>query len=394
MSLAKSRIVITCPKGLSPFLSREIRALGLEVIEEAVSGVTTEGTLDDAMALNLHVRTGHRVLLFLGDFVARNADELYEKMAGISWEDHIPVEGSITVHSSVDNVTIRDSRYPNLKAKDAIVDRMRNTFGTRPNAGSGREGAVIFFYWKGRSCSVYLDTSGEPLSKRGYRKIPWKAPMQETLAAGVIMAAGWDGRSNFINPMCGSGTLAIEAALIGTNSAPGLLRSNYAFRHLKGFNEAAWERMRKKARDEQREECRGRIVATDSDPDAVAVAIKNAANAGVGQRIEFGVCDFSGTEVPGGGGVVVVNPEYGERLGAAKNLPAVYKRLGDFFKQRCGGYTGYVFTGDSGLAKAVGLRSKKRTVFYNGPIECRLLQYELYEGSRKSRPRGNDEKEQ
>jgi putative N6-adenine-specific DNA methylase len=243
----KSRIVITCPKGLSPFLSSEVVALGLDVISETVSGVTTEGSLEDAMAANLHVRTGHRVLFFLGEFRARNSDELYVKMGRIAWEDHIPVDGKITVHSSVDNATVRDSRYPNLKCKDAVVDRMRKAFGARPDSGPGRESAVIFFYWKGDDCSVYLDTSGEPLSRRGYRKIPWKAPMQETLAAGVIMAAGWDGRSNFINPMCGSGTLAIEAALIATNCAPGLLRNDYAFRHLKGFNAAIWDRMRKKA---------------------------------------------------------------------------------------------------------------------------------------------------
>jgi 23S rRNA G2445 N2-methylase RlmL len=391
--LEKSKIIITCPKGLSPFLSHEVRSLGLDVISEAVSGVTTEGSLEDAMAANLYIRTGHRVLFFLGEFKARNADELYASMSRIAWEEHIPLEGSITVHSSVDNSTVRDSRYPNLKCKDAVVDRMRAAFGVRPDSGPGREGAVIFFYWKNADCSVYLDTSGEPLSKRGYRKMPWKAPLQETLAAGVIMASGWDGRSHFVNPMCGSGTLAIEAALIATNIAPGLLRTNFAFRHLKGFSAVAWEQMRRRALAGRRGRVMSRIIATDSDRNAVAAAMKNAANAGVADRIEFGVCDFSETEVPLGGGVVVVNPEYGQRLGSVKELPAVYEGLGDFLKQRCSGYNGYVLTGDKRLSKAVGLRASKKMVFFNGPIECVLLQYELYEGSRKRGRGGKDGKE-
>jgi putative N6-adenine-specific DNA methylase len=388
----ENKIVITCPKGLSPYLSREVRSLGLHVISETVSGITTEGSLEDAMAANLQIRTGHRVLFFLSEFKARNADELYASMIRIPWEEYIPLEESITVHSSVDNATVRDSRYPNLKCKDAVVDRMREVFGMRPDAGPGREGAVIFFYWKNDDCSVYLDTSGEPLSRRGYRKMPWKAPLQETLAAAIVMASEWDGRNNFVNPMCGSGTLAIEAALIASNLAPGLLRANFAFRHLLGFSATTWEGMRRGALAKRREGV-GRIIATDSDERAVAAAMANAANAGVEKRIEFGVCDFSETEIPPGEGVVVVNPEYGERLGSAKDLLSVYKGLGDFLKQRCSGYAGYVLTGDKRLGKMVGLRPEKKTIFFNGPIECRLLKYELYKGSRKKGPKGEDGKE-
>ncbi len=378
-----SSIVITCAKGLMPYLSAEVRSLGLPVVGETSSGVTTQGTLADTMMLNLRIRTGHRVLFLLREFEAKNADDLYREMLGVSWEEYIPAGGSITVQSSVDNDSVRDSRYPNLKCKDAIVDRMRSKYGSRPDSGPGRGGAVIFLYWKNLYCAVYLDTSGDPLSKRGYRTMPWMAPMQETLAAGVIQAAGWDDRKNFINPMCGSGTLAIEAALIATRCAAGSLRSNYAFRHLKGFDEAAWKRMRDDAAAERRERVPGRIIASDSDRRAVAAAMKNAAAAGVAGLIEFEVCDYSDTTVPEGGGVVIVNPEYGERMGTAKDLHALYKGIGDYFKRKCKGYTGYIFTGNSQLAKAVGLRAQKRTVFFNGPIECRLLQYDLYEGSRK-----------
>ena len=175
----------------------------------------------DAMRLNLLIRTGHRVLFLLETFHAKNPDGLYEKISRIQWEDYIPEDGYICVTSTVETPTIQDSRFANLKCKDAMVDRIKRKCGHRPDSGPKRDQTVIHLYWKDEVCLIYLDTSGEPLSKRGYRKIPLKAPMQETLAAAVILATGWKGDGNFVNPMCGSGTLAIEAALIALERAPG-----------------------------------------------------------------------------------------------------------------------------------------------------------------------------
>jgi putative N6-adenine-specific DNA methylase len=208
--------------------------------------------------------------------------------------------------------------------------------------------------------------------------------MQETLAAAVVLATRWAGDGSFINPMCGSGTLAIEAALIALGRAPGLLRSNYGFMHLKGFDEPSWKVLRRRVRAEAKDRLNGRIVATDVSPQAVEAAKKNAMTAGVDRFIEFGVCEFSETPVPNSGGVILLNPEYGERMGEIEKLKETYKKTGDFFKKRCQGYKGYLFTGNLDLAKRVGLRTKRRILFYNGPIECRLLEYDLYEGSRKS----------
>jgi putative N6-adenine-specific DNA methylase len=290
------------------------------------------------------------------------------------------------VTSSVNNPTIKDSRFANLKCKDAIVDRMKEETGIRPDSGPERDKLVIHLYWRRDICDIFFDTSGEPLSKRAYRMIPLKAPMQETLAAAVILASGWTGSGNFINPMCGSGTLAIEAALIGLGRAPGLLRSNFGFMHLKGFNEPSWKTLRRKIRAEAKDRLNGRIIATDMSQQAVEAAKKNAATAGVDRLIEFGICDFSETPVPSGGGVVTLNPEYGERMGEVEELKATYKRIGDFFKNKCQGYKGYLFTGNPDLAKKVGLRTRRRLSFFNGPIECRLLEFDLYEGSRRSQP--------
>jgi 23S rRNA G2445 N2-methylase RlmL len=318
-------------------------------------------------------------------FNAKTPDELYKKVSRISWEETIPEDGYFSVTSSVNNPTIKDSRFANVKCKDAIVDRIKEKCGKRPDTGPERDKIVIHLYWKDARCQIFCDTSGEPLSKRGYRKNPMKAPMQETLAASVIMATGWGGGGSFINPMCGSGTLAIEAALIGLNRAPGLLRSNFGFIHLKGFNETRWKEFRKIIRAASKDKLKGRIIATDISPQAIEAAKKNAATAGVDHLIEFGVCHFSETPIPIGGGVVILNPEYGERMGEIEELKETYKEIGDFFKKRCNGYTGFIFTGNLDLAKKVGLRTKRKTPFFNGPIECRLLEYDLYEGSRRKK---------
>jgi putative N6-adenine-specific DNA methylase len=185
--------------------------------------------------------------------------------------------------------------------------------------------------------------------------------------------------------MCGSGTLAIEAAFIALNRAPGLQRINYGFMHIKGFNEQLWNDLRAQAKKEAEKTLHCRIVATDISREAVDAARRNAATAGVEHLIEFAVCDYSETTVPDGGGIIILNPEYGDRMGRINELESVYAGIGDFFKQKCRGYTGYIFTGNTDLAKKVGLRAKRRIPFFNGRIECRLLAYELYEGSRKSK---------
>jgi putative N6-adenine-specific DNA methylase len=378
----KSRILITCAKGIPPFLKAELLSLGFPVLSENLSGVETEGQFEDTLRLNLSIRTGHRVLFQLKEFEAGNAQDLYRDVSGFSWEEIIPEQGYLCVTSSVENETMRDPRFANLKCKDAIVDRIRRITGKRPDSGPERDRTVVHLYWKADRAVVYLDTSGEPLSRRGYRKIPLAAPMQETLAAAVLLATSWNGEGNVINPMCGSGTLAVEAALIGLNRAPGLLRSNFGFMHTKGFQTGAWNDLRERARQKSRKALPGRIIATDVSPEAVDAAKKNAATAGVEHLIEFGVCDYSETLLPGSG-VIVMNPPYGERMGEIANLEELYKGIGDFFKQKCKGHTGYVFTGNPSLAKKVSLKPKRSVPFFNSGIECRLLEYELYEGTRK-----------
>jgi 23S rRNA G2445 N2-methylase RlmL len=380
----KSSILITCPREIPPYLKNEVLSLGFPIRAEFISAVETEGTLDDTMKLNLFLRTGHRVLYLLKKFRAANPDELYRRVTKIAWEDYIEKDGYLSVSSSVNNPSITDTRFANRKCKDAIVDRFYKKYGRRPDSGPGRDDAVIYLYWDNDRCSIYLDTSGPPLPRRGYRKIPFKAPMQETLAAATIIATGWNGEGNFINPMCGSGTLAIEAALIALNKAPGLLRDNFGFMHITGYKKDLWADLRKGAERNVKESIKGKIIATDIDPLAIEAARKNARMAGVGKLISFGLSDYSQTFVPEGGGIVMVNPEYGERMGEIEKLKDIYRGIGDYFKKSCQGYQGYIFTGNLALAKHIGLRTKRRIPFYNSTIECRLLEYNLYEGSKKT----------
>ncbi len=375
-------ITVTCARGAAPGLAAEIAALGFPVTRVEPAAVQSRGTFADTLALNLRLRTGQRVLWLLAEFPAPDADALYARVHAIPWEQEIPADGYLSVTSAVHHPAIRDTRFANLKCKDAIVDRLREACGRRPDAGASRDRTVVFLYWQPARAKVYLDTTGEPLSRRGYRRLVGAAPMQESLAAAAILATGWTGDGHFINPMCGSGTLAIEAVLLALHRAPGLTRTNFGFMHTKRFDPAAWQALVQEARRQAKPALDFKIIATDRDAAAVADARRNAEAAGVAASIQFGVGDFRSTPLPAGGpGVIMFNPEYGERLGAEQDLVAVYRGIGDFLKQRGAGYRGYVFTGNFALAKQIGLRSRRRLPFFNGDLECRLLEYDLYAGA-------------
>lgn len=372
-----SSIMVTTARGLEKLLCAEIRAINLPVLWAGASGVKTSGTLVDCMKLNLHLRTGHRVLFLLESFPCSTTDDLYARVAALPWETIIPADGYVSVTSNVVTAAVRDTRFPNLRCKDAIVDRLYRRKGRRPDAGPLRNRAVVHLFWRDDRCDLYLDTSGEPLSKRGYRRNPLCAPMQETLAAAVIMTAGWNGRGHFINPMCGSGTLAIEAALIATNRAPGLVRPSFSFMHTLLFNKEPWAALKKQARSVA-VPFKERIIATDREPEAVNATLANAMTAGVERIIESSIGDFADTTVPAGGGVVILNPGYGIRLDTEKELAATYRRIGDFFKKKCQGYTGHVFTASTALAGKIGLKSSRRVSFQSGDLPCRLYIYKIH----------------
>jgi putative N6-adenine-specific DNA methylase len=378
----KSTISITCPKRITPFLKEEVDKLGYPVKKTRKAGVETEGTLDDCMELVLSLRTAHRVHYLVGEFRATDSDEMYRQVNALPWEKFIEPHGYVSVTSFIDNPTIDNTQFANLRCKDAVVDRMRSEKGSRPDSGPNLDKTVLFLFWRNTNCRIFIDASGESLSRRGYRSHSHTAPLQETLAASIVKATEWQPPQHFINPMCGSGVLAIEAALMGLNRPPGSLRPNYGIKHVKGFDEQRWSEMRSELNSRANKEFKGKIIATDRDPTAIESARKNAQTAGVDHLIDFEVCDFRDTPRPSGNGVVVMNPPYGERLGEKEQLEPLYGNIGDFFKNECTDYTGYVFTGNLELAKKVGLKANRRIPFFNSTIDCRLLKYELYDGSR------------
>jgi len=380
----KSRIIVTCSNRLSPYLQQDVEGLGFKPVRVFKTGVELEGSLEDCIRLNLNLRCASQVLYSLKTFKAFTANDLYKTLVEIAWETIIPADGYFSISSNVSNETITNNLFANVKVKDAIADRFREKTGARPDSGPELNGAVIHLYWKDEDAEIFLDTSGETLSKHGYRKIPGKAPMLESLAAATILATKWDKKSPFVNPMCGSGTVAIEAAMIATDRRPGLYRSNYSFMHLQGYDETFYEKefslLEKKVKDVPGLQ----IIASDISEDAINVSAINAGIAGVEEMITFKVCDFAETGIPADReGVVYFNPEYGDRLGEEIELQGTYKRMGDFLKKECKGYTGYIFTGNLDLGKKIGLKPKRRIEFYTSKIDCRLFEYELYAGSRE-----------
>lgn len=386
MSDEKRNIVVTCLPRLGEALGAELLQNGFRPESVDETSASVKGTFGDVLRLNLVLRTASRVLWPLASFEAANPEELYLGALGISWENYLRSDGYFSVDSYVKHPAIRDTRFANLKFKDAIADRFLKTHGRRPDSGPEKTSAVVYFRWVSGTCNVYFDTSGETLSKHGYRQRSVRAPLMECLAAALIWRSGWEGQDHFLNPMCGSGTLAIEAALIRENLYPALQRRRFAFQYFKGYDPMLFRRISAEVANSATptEPRKGRIIATDRDPAAIAAARANARKAGVEQFIEFGVCDFESSPVPEGSGVVMVNPEYGERMGDQQTLEPLYARIGDFFKKRCTGYRGYVFTGNAELAKKIGLHTRRKIPFYNGRIDCRLLEYELYSGSRRS----------
>ncbi len=392
----RSSTRITCAPHTAPILRAELEALGwgregAEFQEEHPTYLQVGATLEQAMELALRLRTATHVMWQLARFRCPSPKALYKEIAAYPWEELIPPppEGYITIRSSADTPTIDNQMYPALVAKDAICDRMVRKTGARPDAGPERRGVVLSLYWKDDRAAIFLNINAQSLSNRGYRHLPHAAPMRETLAAAVVLAAGYDGRVPLVNPMCGSGTLAIEAALIATGRAPGLLRSDYAITRTNWDVEDLWQGVR--ARVKKSGGTGGApvsadsvppIIASDHDPAAIHAARKNAQAAGVEHLIRFIECDFRRTPMPAHPGHIILNPEYGERMGDAAELEATYAGIGDFFKQECPGWTGHVFTGSPHLAKRIGLRPGRRQAFLNGSIECRLLSFDLYEGTR------------
>ena len=368
----------TTGKGVEELLAGELHALGVTVVAVESGGVRFTGDAADCWRANLWLRTANRVLMPLALFPCDSPQALYDGVRGLSWTTWLTPDMTLAVDCNLRDSAMTHSGFAALKTKDAIVDMLRDACGRRPSVDTRDPDLRVNVHLVKNRCTVSLDTSGAPLDRRGYRLERTEAPLRETLAAALVALTGWDGAVPFADPMCGSGTILIEAALKAARRAPGLLRSNFGFQRWPGFDPGLWRRLLAEARETALPMVSVPIAGYDRLPAALEIARQNAARAGVQGLVALAKGDIRTFTPPPGAGVLLFNPPYGRRLSEEEALKPLYKQIGDVMKQRCTGYTAYLFTGSPELAKCVGLKASRRYVLFNGPIECRLLKYELY----------------
>ena len=379
------RYLVTVSKGLEGVVSAELAGLGLPVLESSPGLVAVKGKREDAWRACLWLRTGRRVLQPVGAFAAPDADALYQGALELPWESLVGADRTFAVEASVRDSAFNHSGFVALKVKDAIADRVRAEVGNRPDVNRADPDVSVVVHIARGQASVSLDLSG-PLHKRGYRARSVAAPLNETLAAGILLLESYDGSCPLSDPFCGSGTLCIEGALIATRTAPGLLRqSSFGFLRWPGFDAARWKQIVADA-ESQRRRAPCPIRGSDVDPSAIRAADENAELACVDRVAKFRRADARTFSPPQGPpGLIATNPPYGDHVGEGEDLAGLYRDFGDALKQRCPGWRAALLTGSPALAKTIGLRPKRRIPLFNGPMECRLLEFEMYEGSRKDR---------
>jgi len=364
--------------GLEEVLARELQQLGLEHVQVERGGVAFSGEKRDAWRACLHLRTANRVLQPIAEFPCQTAEELYGTVKELPWEEFLDKGMTLAVDANLRDSQLTHSRFVALKTKDAIVDRLRDRTGWRPDIDPKSAGLRVNVHLATDYCTLSLDLAGASLHRRGYRSDPNLAPLRETLAAGLIALSEWDAESPFIDPMCGSGTLPLEAALMATRTPPGLLDPAFSFQLWPDFDAVAWTQIIEEAKATGRPLTAGQISGADRDPRILAKARRNAESLPFGSQLTWLQSDFTRLRPPQANGTLICNPPYGERLGDQEQLAPFYRQIGDTLKQHWTGWTAWVFTGNLSLAKKIGLKPSRRIVLYNGPIECRLLKFELY----------------
>lgn len=374
-------IIATTLFGLEEVLASEVRGLGVHEVEVLNRAVRYQGDLQLLYRSNLYLRTALKILKPIAFFKAENEIELYQEIKKIRWEEYLSPKETLAVDGTTNGETFNHSKFVALKTKDAIVDRFRETFGIRPSVDVENPDLQVNIHIAGTYCTVSLDSSGVHLGKRGYRQAQTLAPISETLAAGIIFLSGWDGKKNLLDPMCGSGTFPIEAALIATNTPPGLYR-NFAFEKWKDFDVKILDKIKKYA-ETQIVPSEWKIFGRDIDRGAVRIATHNAERAGVDKFIKFENKDFLNEEDIMDNVHIVINPPYGERLNEEDEMIPFYKEIGSKLKHFYMGCDAWIVSGNLEAIKFVGLKPSRKIKLFNGPIECRLHHFQLYQGSKK-----------
>lgn len=369
--------------GLEDLLVEELKAIGAQQVVKQVRAASFVGDRACMYRANLWLRTAQRVLVPLGRFHVRREAELYDGVAAIRWEDHLGPDDTLAISCTLHSNQFTNAQFLSLKAKDAIVDRFRKRFGKRPSVDLDRPTLRIHLYIHEEDCIVSLDSSGAALHKRGYRDPTNLAPLSEVLAAGLVLLSGWDRTTAFVDPMCGSGTIPIEAAMIAGNIAPGIHRPHFGFQEWKDYDPSLWRSVREEARERATLGNRPVIVAGELSSNVARKASINIARAGLKGRIHVVNKPFQELEPPAAMGTMIMNPPYGERMDKEEDILTLYKTIGDTLKQRWSGWIAWLLTSNRAAANQVHLTPRPRIKLFNGSLECRFLRYELYSGTRR-----------
>jgi putative N6-adenine-specific DNA methylase len=376
----------TCPRGLEQVLAAELAALGARDVKAVDGGASFGGDLALCYGVNLESRVASRVLWQAGHARYRGEQEIYDAARALSWPRLFDVSRTIRVNVSAIRSPVKSLDFVTLRVKDAVCDVFREARGRRPDVDTANPDVRIHVFLTHDEATFYLDTSGEALFKRGWRSRAGEAPLRENLAAGVLKLAGWVAPTPLLDPMCGSGTFLVEAAMMALDVPPGANRA-FGFERLETFDAKRWRAQQDRACARRRPAARLPIHGSDKSGAALALARENLVAAGLSDAVQLKQMDVLDGGPPAPSGVMVMNPPYGERVASEAELAAFYPRLGDALKQRYAGWTAYILTADLRLAKLIGLKASKRTPLYNGALECRLFEYRLVAGSmRRTKP--------
>jgi putative N6-adenine-specific DNA methylase len=374
------RFFAPCPRGLEAGLAEELGSLSATEVDAADGGVAFAGPMSLAYHANLESRLASRILWRVGHGTYGDENDIYALAHALDWPRWFRADRSLRVDVAATRSPLKSLEFATLRIKDAVCDRHRATGGTRPSVSKERPDVRVHAYLTAGDVTLYLDTSGEPLFKRGLRREAAEAPLRENLAAGLLRLAGWQPGTPLLDPFCGGGTIALEAALIALDIAPGLKRT-FGFQKLLWYDGPTWQRIKQAAQRRARPAAATGIHASDNDTLSVGQCKANLAAAGLADAVSVLHADVLTRAPPAPGGIIVSNPPYGHRLAESSSLAAFYPRLGDALKQRFPGWTAYLLSGDVRLAKLIGLKASRRSPLYNGALECRLYEYRVVAGS-------------
>lgn len=379
-----------CPRGLEPLLADELRACGASRVDVLHGGVASEGDWAYAYRANLESRIATRLLWKVGFTRYRSEEEIFRLASAVTWARHFDTINTIRINVTAIKSPLKSLNFATLRIKDGICDHFRAIKGGRPDVDTHNPDMRIHAFLTEDTCTLYLDTSGEPLYKRGFKRASVEAPLKENLAAGILRITGWQPGQTLLDPMCGSGSFLIEAAQMALDIAPGLGRS-FAFEKFRHFDADLWQSIRKAALARRRDADSLPIFGADIDPRQIQAAETNLAAAGLEGKVELLVCDVLDLQAPDDAGVLVCNPPYGVRLSSGEELADFYPQLGDALKRGFAGWNAYFLTADLQMAKLIGLKASKRTPLMNGDLDCRVFEFKLVAGQNRSKADAQDQ---